>query len=68
MRHTGDEHHRTRIPDAIVYELRDLREHKALRYKELVELFALRGVHLTYSVVKKICRYERRTGVLAHEQ
>ena len=68
MRTIGEQHHRARIPDAVVRELRDLRENKSLQYKELVELFALRGVRLTYSVVKKICSYERRVGDLVHGQ
>lgn len=63
----GDDHHRVRIPDAVVHELRDLHEHRKLRYAQLVELFgkgecssAPDGIKLTYGVVRAICGYHRR--------
>lgn len=59
-RRVGECHHRAKISDAVVHELRDLHEHKGLRYRQLIEMFAERGVKLSESNVKKICNYMRR--------
>lgn len=64
-RRIGEGHHRAKIPDAVVHELRDLHEHKGIRYRQLIAIFEERGVKLTYSTVKKICNYMRRNQTAA---
>jgi hypothetical protein len=61
----GEAHHRARLSDAVVHELRDLREHQRLRYAQIIALFAERvpPVPLTYAVVRDICLYRRRTNL-----
>lgn len=60
MRPVGERHHRATIPDAVVRELRDLYEYRKVRCRELVELFAKRGIVLRYRTVRKIVAYQRR--------
>ena len=58
----GEDHHRSTIPNEVVHELRALHEHKGIRYRQLIEIFAQRDppIVLRYSAVKKICNYESR--------
>ncbi len=63
----GESHPRARIPDAVVFELRELHDHRQIRYQQLVEMFkegdcesAPKGIKLTYPVVRDICTYKRR--------
>jgi hypothetical protein len=58
----GESHHRATIPDEVVHEMRDLHEHKRLRYAQIIELFAQRDppVILRYHNVRKICNYYGR--------
>lgn len=57
----GENHPRARISNDTVHEIRYLHEVRGLAYKEIVALFADRGLRLRYRYVKKICNYETRT-------
>lgn len=58
----GATHHNAKHSDAIVLEVRNLREYRALRYAAILALFAARvpPVKLSYGTVRKWCNYERR--------
>jgi hypothetical protein len=56
----GDSHHNAIVPDAVVHELRDLFEHKGLRCRQLIELFAERGIVLRYRWLRKVVAYQTR--------
>lgn len=57
---TGESHPRARLTDAVVIEIRDLHEHRQMRYQQIIELFAERKLKLTYHVVRALCLYKRR--------
>jgi hypothetical protein len=54
----GAEHHRTRIPDAVVLKLRDLYEEGHLSLRDLAERF-----HIPHRTVHAIVTYEIRCYV-----
>lgn len=57
----GEGHHNAVHSDALVTHVRDLREHKAMRYEAIIEAIEReQGIKLTYGTVRKWCNYERR--------
>lgn len=54
----GETHHRAKIPDAVVRQLRDLHENECLTLRDLAERF-----RLNYWSVVNICCYKRRVSV-----
>lgn len=56
-RRVGESHHRSSIPDAVVEQLRDLRESARLTYPEISRMT---GVGLRS--VAMICTYKRRNA------
>lgn len=56
----GEFHHNARHADAIVLEVRNMREYQAMRFAAILEAFGKRGVKLSYGTVRKWCSYERR--------
>lgn len=59
----GEGHHRSTIPDAVVVEIRDLYEYRALSIREIMAKLAERGIQVRYRTVRKIVNYERRAQV-----
>jgi hypothetical protein len=51
----GETHHRSRISDAVVEKIRDLREYRFWTHREIADHF-----NISINTVKKICCYEIR--------
>lgn len=61
----GEHHPRAALyPDALVTEVRNMREWKHMRYQAIIDAFAERDppVKLSYRTVRKWCLYERRAN------
>lgn len=57
----GEGHHNAKHSDALVTYVRDLREHRRMRYDAIIDLVQReRLVRLSYGTVRKWCNYERR--------
>lgn len=60
-RPVGDDHHRTRIPDAVVREMRDCYELRKWTMNQVRLEFSTRlGWELSFHTVRDILRYVRR--------
>ena len=51
----GETHHRARVPDRVVNQIRELHEEENLGYRRFAKL-----VNLSRSFVRKVCLYQRR--------
>lgn len=56
----GETHHRARLSDAQVDEIRDLHELHKWSYEQLADKFAMPKI-----TIAKICTYERRASTIA---
>lgn len=54
----GDAHHRCTVPDAVVAQIRDLREQRGFTLREIV-----RATGVAFVTVRKIVYYQRRNNV-----
>lgn len=57
-RRIGETHHRARITDSMVEQIRDLHEYDGKTPRQIAA-----SLGLTFRTVKKICDYERRVQV-----
>lgn len=51
----GESHHRARVPDEVIDQIRDLHEEQGIGYRKLAQMFGLRRCY-----VQQICNYTRR--------
>jgi hypothetical protein len=67
-RPVGEHHHRARLSDKEVEEIRDMREVEdgpVPTYHQIAEAMKAKGVRISKSTVAMVCRYERRASTPA---